>query len=776
MLRRSPGFTAVAVLTLALGTGMTTAVFSVVNSILLRSIDCPNPDRLAWIGNYNAFAQHDMIALADFYEWRALVTSFSALTAYSYQTAAVVAPGAAVQLEGVLIGGDFWSLTGAKPAMGRLFTPEEHDAVVLTWEAFQNEFAGNPAMLGASVTIDGRAATVSGVLPAGFQFQFPAWWQAASARPIEAYLTMPANVRQSLRSGQVVAALRPGVTLAQAQAELVAVQQRLIAARPNPSPRSDHLRVRALREQLVGGVRTALLVLFGAGLLVLLMACVNIAGLLLSRAASRQREIAIRAAIGAGRWRVLRQLLVESLVLAGSGAAAGLLLARWAIAILLKIFPQALSGLANAPIDARVLAFAAAISIGAAILFGTGPALTLWRTNLRDALKDGGRTSASLSGMRIRKLLVAGEFALALVLLSGSGLLVKSFWRMNALTPGFEPRSVLTMKVRLTGPAYEAPGAQNRYLTELLQRAESLPGVQAAGISNWFFFAGAISFPSDAGPARQRTIRQNACSPGYLKTLGVRLVKGRWFTDVETTRVVLLNESMAREAFAAADPIGRQLSIPRPVTVIGVVSDLKYSKLDADPPAEVYFRYQDFPMNRNVDFAARTTSDPRTLAAVLRQSISQIDRAQPVFGVRTLEEALADSIAPRRFNLFLLGAFAAAALLLALVGIYGVINRSVAERTHEIGVRMALGSQRTQVVGLIVYDALAITAIGTAAGLAATFALTRLMRSLLYAVSPNDPATFAIVAAALIAMALTASSVPALRAARIDPIAALRYE
>ena len=777
MLLRNPGFAVVVVLTLALGIGMNTAVFSVVNAVLLRPVACPHPERLVWIGGYDPNIKMSTVDSPDFCYWREHAQSYTGMAAYGPQQAAMVTPKDAEQVSGVVIGGDFWALTGVRPALGRLFGPQEQDTVVLAWDLFARQFAADPHVVGRSVAVDGRSVTVTGVLPKDFRFQFPMWWQSLEPRPVDAYFPLPPKDIAMGRTVNVVASLTPGVRAARAMAELDVLEKRAQQDRP-PQFRGSTagLRIQPLADHLTSAARPALLVLLAAGVFVLLIAVLNIANILLARATVRQREIAIRAAVGAGRARIIRQLLAESVVLALAGGAAGLVLARTALAILIRLSPNAVPRLPETGIDGHVLAFTLAVSVGTGILFGSGPALVLWRTNLHDALKDGARTSAGTAGLRLRGLLVAGEMALAIVLLVGAGLMLKSFWRMYAHPPGFAPESILTMKVRPTGRQYDEKPAHEAYIRELLRRAESAPGVEAAGVSVWFLFEG-VPFPSDTSPNQQHTIRLNAMSPGYLKALGVRLLKGRWLGDSDSDgHVVLLNESMARQAFGAVDPLGRQISTPGPATVVGIVGDLKYSQLDADPPAEVYMPYQQLPFPGGASVAVRTAGDASGMAPAIRKLISGIDPTQPVYNVKTLEQALSDGIAPRRFNLFLLETFAAVALLLAMVGIYGVIAYAVAERTREIGVRMALGAQRHEVVRIVVRDGMRMALAGVAAGLAGAWSLTHLMDSLLYGVKANNPATFATVAAALAATAVVACLIPALKAARVDPMVALRYE
>ncbi len=773
VLRRDPAFTAVAILTLAVGIGLNTAVFSVVNSVLLRPLDYPHPDRLVWLGDYNPDIHRDMVMLSDFAEWRANARSYSAMAAYSYQQIAVANARGAFPVGAVLVGGDFWTVTGAFPALGRLFAPGQPGSVVLSWDLFQRQFGADPRAIGSAATVDGHAATIGGVLPKGFRFQFPRWWTTQHPGPVEAYLSMaPSDMRN--RGGQVVASRKPGVTIPQALAELNSIQQHLHPQAPARPSFASRLHIDPLLDQWTASSRRALAVLLAAGALLLLMASVNIASLRLARASARRRELAIRLAVGAGRLRALRQLLVESLALALFGGAAGLLLARWAIALLVRLGPQSIPRLDETVIDVRVLAFTIFTSIAAGILFGVAPGVALWRVDLHDALKEGARSSGGVFGLRIRRLLVAGEMALAVVLITGAGLLLASFLRMNARSAGFEPEKVLIMNIRLPAARYN-PAAQQNYRAELLRRLASIPGVEAAGISNQALFAGAPAFPNDPSPTQTHLLHVNAASPGYLRAMGMQLRKGRWLTDSDRSDVILLNESMAREAFGSVDPIGRSLSVPQEAVVVGVVADLRYTRLDADAPPEVFFPFQQNLMTFLSDVAVHA-NNPSALQPAIRREIAAIDPTQPAYDMKTLDRALADSIAPQRFNLFLLGTFAASALALALVGIYGVIAYSVAARTREIGVRVALGAGRGDVVRMVVREGMAVALAGIAAGLAAALALTRLMASLLYGVHATDPRIFAATAGTLALTALLASWWPARKTAAIDPMIALRDE
>jgi len=772
ILRRAPGFTAIAGLTLAVGIGLNTTVFSVVNSVLLRPLEYPHPERLVWLGEYDPAVGHDMVMLSDAAAWRTTARSYNAAASYSFQRAAIATSRTAFPVAAVFADGDFWSLTGATPALGRLFGPGEQNGVVISWNLFQRQFGGDPHVVGSAVTVDGRASTITGVLPKTFRFQFPRWWTALHPEPLEAYLTLPpAEAIGQHRGGQVVASLKPSVSVSQAFDELKSLQRSLHP--PNASEPSSRatLHVELLRDELTSGARRALSVLLAAGALLLLMVSVNIASLLLARAASRRRELAIRLAIGAGRFRALRQLLVESLTLSFLGGAAGLLLARWTILLLARVGPASIPRLDEASIDLRVLAFTFCITLAGGILFGIAPRFAIWRTNLHDALKEGVRGTVGLFGLRIRRVLVAGELALALMLLTGAGLLLASFLRMNARPAAFTPEKILVMKMQLPAPRYSR-AMQQHYRDELLRHLGSIPGVEAAGVSAQPMFCCAPAFPIDSNPEQTHLLHLNFATKGYLRALGMELRKGRWLTDSDKDGVILLNESMAREAFGPADPIGRKLKTWQPEVVVGVLADLRYTKLDAGVVPEIFLPFDQPTM---FDIAVRAPKLSGIPAAVLRE-MAAIDPSLPPYDMKTLQEALADSISSQRFHLFLLGSFALAAFVLALVGIYGVVTYSVAARTREIGVRVALGAQRGNVIAMVVREGMTLALLGIVIGLAASYALTRLMTSLLYGVKATDPRIFAAASATLAVMVLFASWWPARNAASIEPVIALRDE
>ena len=689
--------------------------------------------------------------------------SYSGMAAYGYHQAALATLRGTGQITGVYVAGDFWGITGARAALGRLFS-DEPDCLVLTWDFFEREFAGDASVVGRTVTMNGHPVHITGVLPAAFRFQLPMWWAAVHPDPVEVYLSVPRPGEGVAGSMQVVAALKAGITVRQADAELRALEAHLMEIDRAEHFGRTHLRVEPLSEQLGGGSRRALIVLLAAGAFVLLIAIVNVANLLLARATLRQKEVAIRAAVGAGRARVVRQLLVESALQAMAGASAGLVLARWALYAMVRVSPNAVPRLSEAGIDARVLVFTLAVALLAGLLFGAAPALSLRRWNLHDSLKSGGRNSAGLSGLRLRRMLVGVELALAIVLLTGAGLMLKSYARMSAHPPGFDPEHVIVMKVRFVGPQYDDDAAHQAYARELRRRLEAVPGLRAAGLSCWI-----------NGFGQPFSFRYNGVSPGYLQAMGMTLRKGRWLTDGDTFGA-LLNESMARQVFGELDPIGRQVSLPRKVTVVGVVANVKYSQLDAEAPPEAFVTIGRAPDLYGVEIAVLAKERPAMLIPSLVKLVSAVDPTLPVYDVKTLEDALAQSIAPRRFNLYLLGGFAVAAFLLAVVGIYGVTAYSVAERTREIGMRMALGARRGQVAAMVVREALPVALVGIAGGLAASWGLGRLIESLLYNVNAGDPETFLGVALLLTITAIAACIGPARRAASVDPTVALRYE
>ena len=789
IIRRNPGFGLAVILTLALGIGMNTAMFSVLDAVLLHRVPYPNADRLLWAASYDTAYESEVdrrLLLSDYSAFRQEARSFDSTAAYSNQDLALVYRGDSAAERIASITGDLWSMAGAKPALGRFFNSGEPSAIVLSWQLFERRFAGDPGVIGRTVAVSGHPFEIVGVLPATFRFLFPQFlYPDDERRDIDAYIAIP-NAALNLPMSAykmdawdkileelgptpdfvgVVAKLRTDAPSRVGQAELEAIYQRVMEEKPGVYHTHSRLRVQTLQEKLTGNLRPALLTLSGAVGFVLLIVCANVANLLLSRASARQREMAIREALGAGRLRLLRQFLVESLLFALAGAAIGLAIARWAIAIIVRLGAGAVPNLAETGIDAAVLVFTVAISLAAGLLFGLTPATSMMRT----------RAATSSAGqVRVRSGLVALEIAMAVVLLSGAGLMLRSFWQMNAFPPGFAPDKTVVSRISLSGPSYNGWPQQRNYIDELFRRLRTVPGVQEVGVhcSNFNTSIGVEGM----APENQPLAAIRYVSPGYLRAMGIALLEGHWPGENEELGAVIVNQSFARRV-GTGDVIGKRIHASLlSATIAGVVPDFKASQLDAEPGPEVYAAYQMSPRVSLVTVLVRVAGDAARTIPQIRQTTSGIDRNVPTYRVETLERELQSSIAPRRFNLLLLGWFAGVALLLASIGIYGTIAYSVAQRTQEIGIRMALGAQRREVIGMVIRQGMAVTLTGVALGLVAAVGLTRLMASLLYRVTPNDPVTFVAVAGVVSAIALCACCGPAVKAGLVDPIIALRYE
>jgi putative ABC transport system permease protein len=798
MLRRSPGFAAVIIGTLALGIGMNTAVFSVVNAVLFRPLPYPDAERTIWLGDYSTMDRRDYhVGRPDYLIWKDQAHSFDRMAAYGNQDLAFVSGTEASEERIASIDGDFWVMTAAQAAIGRLCRPRESNAMVLSWALFERRFHSDPHVLGRTATLNGYPFTVVGVLAKEFRFVLPQQFaKGDETRDIDAYIpitdalmALPASTHAveweaaQVQFGPspwglfVMARLKEGVPIQQAHAEMQTLYDRSAQRRPSFQRNNIILDFRTLRDRLAGEARRALLVLSVAAAFVLLISCANIANLLVARAVERRKEVAIRAAMGAGRIRVLRQFLAESALLAAIGGAGGLALGQWGLTIIKRLGPQAIRGLPETTIDAHVLWFTLLVSLATGFLFGMGPVLSMWKTDVQEALKaDTGTSSAGGSRIRLRGALVAMELALAIVLLAGAGLMFKSFWRMYERPPGFRPENILVFRITLSGPQYGSWPPKQAYTEELLRRLESMPGVEAAGIDSGALHGSVnVQGAQSAAPIEGVPASIRGMSPGYLRALGVPLISGE-LPPKGSLDGVVVNEAFARQ-MPGIDLQERYVkgSILSD-RILGVVANFKAWQLDAEALPEVYMPYQRLPVNRSMRVFVRTSGPAAALASSVREVVSGVDRSQPIYEFQTLEQALSDSIAPRRFNLFLLGSFATTALLLALIGIYGVIAYSVSQRTREIGIRLALGAKRAEIVGMVVRHGMMFAMAGILTGVGAALGLTRLMDSLLYNVKPNDPLTFLAVSVTLTAVALLASLVPALRAASVDPLKALRYE
>jgi predicted permease len=787
-LRVNPGLSAVVVLTLALGISMNTAIFSVFNAVILRPVPYPNPERLLWLSTVEKVDEPGIVLGPDFVDWREQATSFDRMLAYGAWDEAVVTPAGPMRARLANVTDDFWDLTAARLTAGRLPRPEERDVVLLSHVFAQRSFPEHLDGVGRTLTIDERQATVVGVLHEDFRFQLPASpWPGFRPKEIDVY--QPIFI-SPIREGMiglfnVIGRLRPGVSLDQARGELESIRKRLIQEHPNPFGQAGMLRVVPLHDQLVGSAGVALRVLMAAVAFVLLIACANAANLLLARASTRKTEVAIRVSLGAGRGCVLRQCLMESLMLTLMGGALGLLIGRLAIAAIVRLDPHAVPRLAESTIDSSVLVVTLGLSTLTAVLFGLAPALALWRVNPIEGLREDARgTPLRPAGISVRGSILGAQLALAVVLLVGAGLMLKSAWRLTAHPPGFEPGRILIAKVEFSGAQYRnSPAREVAVVDAMLEGLRTQPGVEAASISTHGYsltqhlvVEGRPVTPPGDRPHRE-PILINSTSSALSRVMGLRMIRGRWLADNEPTAVI--NERLSAREFPGQDPIGQRIRLDengRFLTIVGIVADLRYTKLDAVPEPEVYVPYSQVEGMFGFIALARTTRDPVELAPAIRALMARIDPSQVVDEVMTLEQALAETIAPRRLNLFLLVTFAASALALALIGMYGLLTHWVTQRRHEIGVRMALGAQRREVVHLVVRRGMAIALTGIGAGVVGALALTRVMSTLLYDVAPRDPLTFTVVTAALATTALLACFAPALRAARVDPAVALRYE
>jgi len=785
-MRRTPVFTTTVLLTLAAGIGLNTAVFSVIDAVLVRSLSYPDPERVLWITTVDR--DQEMVASPDFLAWKEQARSFDGLVAFDFGNYAISTADNVVESRVAWVTEDFWAVSGARPSLGRLPLSGE-DALLLSYPFFERAFHTDPAVAGRAVTIGGRQVTIAGVLPPGFRPQLtrPFVSNGLQERDVDVYRTM--RVTPPTSSGgitrvqlfSVMGKLKAGVSIERARAELEVVRSRIKTANPNMRT-PPTLRVMPLKDKIVGNATRPLIVLLVAAGFVFLIACANVAHLFLVRASSRRGEVAIRASIGAGRWRLARQFFVESALIAAAGASAGLVVAWWSLATIVRILPYGVPRLQETTIDGRALAFTVAATIVAALIFGMAPVWSLWRDDALGVLKQALYGALPIAGrLRTKTTLVALEFALTIVLLVGAGLLIKSLWRLNALPDGFHPDRIVTMDVRFFGPAYREESARRAHAAEALRRVSTVPGVRAAAVttnadSRTRLIREGESFPP---PRNDEAAFANVtvASADLAQVMGLRLVRGRWLTDFESSPAWVVNETFARRHFADSDPVGARFQVgPESfATVVGVVADRKLQRLDAPAEPELYSDYAHSPVF-GYSIVASVTIDADATAADVRRRTAGVDAAVPVLEVKTLEAALADSIAPYRFNLFTFGLFAAVALLLASVGIYGTLAYSTLRRTQEIGVRLALGAARGEVVAMVIRQGMTVALIGTVVGLVIGVAVARVMKGLLYEVSPSDPYIFAAASAVLLLTGFAASLGPALRAASVQPLIALRRE
>ena len=792
--RKNPAFTIIAIIALALGIGANTAIFSVVNTVLLRPLPYKDPERLVmvWEDATKQGYPRDTPAAANFVDWRDQSQNFEGMAAIADESFNLTGSGDPERLEGRRVSATMFPLLGVEPQIGRVFTAAEDQSgaqrvVVLSYPLWQRRFGGDPGIIGQSLTLNGESYVVVGVMPARFQFPSSddqAWVPIA--------LTQQDAGNRNRHYLQVLGRLKPGVSLTQAQSEMSTIAARLQQQYPQSNAELGAV-VQPLQEHLVGDIKPALLVLLGAVGLVLLIACANVANLLLARAAVRQKEIAVRVALGAKRSRLIRQFLTESVLLSTLGGLVGLAIAYGGLILLKAFIPENISQAREISIDVKVLAFTFLVSVATGLIFGLAPAIQAARFNQIDTLKEGGRDAATGgSGQRLRGLLVTAEVAISLVLLIGAGLLINSFLRLRNVDPGFRTDNLLTMKIVLPEPKYEEMARRSAFYTELVNRVQSLAGVRSAAVTSnlpLYRQGNSISIGIEGQPApppgQERIVVTRIISPGYLDTMSIPVLRGRGLTeqDTETTpNVVVISETMARRYWPGEDAVGKRIAVGRIrkpedwVQVVGVAKDVRQFELNAEPKPQMYLTYRQMGFFDSRDLVVKTDVDPASMAATVRKAVWEIDKDQPVSNIQTMDQILAESIARQRFSMLVLAIFAAVALVLAGVGIYGVMSYSVAQRTHEIGIRMALGAQTGAVLKLAVGYGMKLVIAGIAIGLIAAFALTRVMSTLLFGVTATDPTTFALISLLLIAVAVLASYVPARRATRVNPIIALRYE
>ena len=785
--RKSPGFTLVAVLTLALGIGANTAIFSVVEGVLLRPLPYHNSDQLVRVWSTSNRSSKDVSSYPDFKDWADQNHSFQQMAAYRGQSFNLTGGDHPERIRGLMITSKFFELLDVKPIVGRAFTSDEHElgrdhVVLLSSALWQSHFAGDPGVLGRSLKLDDESYTVIGVLPSSFDFP-PDETKGGVVLPL------PPDMRRTHGFLYVFGRLKPDATLLSAQADLDTLVRRL--AGQYKEDKGQGISVQSLQASFVSDYRPALMILLGAVGLVLLITCANVANLFLGRASSRQREVAVRASLGAGRLRLMRQFLTESLLVGLAGGTVGLLFANWGVSMLVRLLTQSFSihGTDAIATNFEVLAFAALVSIMTGLISGLLPALFASKVNLSEGLKEGSRSVGSgRAHKRFRGAMVVSEVALALVLLSCAGLLIRSLMLLTRVDSGVQTENVMAIDLSLTSAKYSHTATRAALFSQILQRVGQMPGVESAAVvadvpltqneDSLGFSIEGVPDPTE----RKLSVRFNIVGPGYFTTLGIPLTQGRDFADTDadgTPMVIVVNQAMARRFWPNQNPIGRRITTDNKTwySIVGVAGDVRQMGLRADSEPEVYMSYLQDPFQwPYLSLLVRASSNPVKLFPSIEQAVWSVDKDQPLSNPITLDHVRSHSIAEPRIAALLLGLFAGAALLLAAVGLYGVVSYWVAERTHEIGVRMALGARSFDVFLDVVGRGLLLALLGTALGLAGSLAVTRVLASFLFSVRSTDPLTFAAVALLLMCVALVASYFPARRAAKVDPMVALRYE
>ena len=799
MLVRKPGFSVVAIVTLGLGIGANTAIFSLVNGILLRSLPYKSAERLVWIWGTNPKndIEHETASLPDYHDWKTQSQSFEEMGGYANTRLTLTGNGEPERFAAAYVTDGFFDVLGAEAEVGRTFAPDEdkpggNSVVIISHGLWQRRFGGDPNVVGTAITVNGKPTTLVGVMPRHFKHPRP-----DDSGSVEMWQPLGMDYTAAGRRGDflsVIARLKPGVSVEQARADVKTIAAQLEEQYPNTNNGWSTI-VIPLHERFVGDVRPVLLVLLGAVCFLLLIACANVANLLLSRAAARQKEIAIRAALGASQWRIVRQLLAESVLLALLGGALGLLLAVWGVETLVGLSPGDIPRLDEVNIDIRVLGFTFVVALVTGILFGLAPALQASRPNPHETLKEGGRgTTEGRRGGRVRRALVVAEVALALVPLVGAGLMVKSFIRLQDVNPGFNPEHVLAVEVYLPRTTYKEGPQAAAFYRELLTKVQNLPGIDAAGAIDTLPLAGGgnvLSFNIE-GQTLQPTDKQpdaeyRVVTPEYFTTMKIGLVRGRYLSEQDSPNqpdAFVINDTLARRYFAGEDPIGKRMNLgdtktPNWYTVVGIVQDTRHESLSAEPYPQMYAVISQAPQ-RSMAVVARTSGDPLAMIPAVRSVVAGMDSTLALNNARTMARVMTQATARPRFNMTLMTLLAVVALLLAGVGIYGVVAYSVSQRTHEIGVRMALGASSGAVLSMVVRQGMTLMLSGVGIGLAGALLITQLMAKLLsgllFQVEAQDPVTFTGIATLLTLVALAACYIPARRATKVDPMVALRYE
>ncbi len=803
---RTPAFMIVTILTLALGIGANTAIFSVVDAVLFRTLPYRDPGRLVWATNVLPRQGQNLVFADEYAGWRTQNHVFENIAAYGASAErTLTGAGTPQRLQGAEVTESFLNVLGVKPALGRNFLPEEDrpngpKTVILSDALWRSTFGADPTVIGRVIELDDTPYAVIGVLPRDFEFL-----DNSTADMLMPFQLADSNIQSSngrvmvkIQPLSVVARLRPGATVNGAQSELDAIDKRVLANLPAHffGLGEAHAQVSSLHDHEIGNVRPALLVLLGAVGFVLLIACANVANLQLARAASREKEVAIRGALGAGRWRLARLLLTESSAVALAGGVAGLLLAAWIIRLIHRFAPANIPHLQSAGLNTRVLVFTLVVSLVTGILFGLAPVLAAFRVSLNNTLKESGPQSGAGAGTRrAQRVLMVTEIALSFVLFIGAGLLVKSFHQLTAIQPGFDPHGVLTARIALPLDQYQSVDQQRSFFQQLVAKLQALPGVTSAGATASIPLRGNVMLstiqiegqpPSDFTSENVPTAQINSVTPGYFSALRVKLIEGRLLDDrdgANAPNAMIVNQAFVRRFFEKEDPIGKRFIAnvgprtggPKTWTIVGVIGDTKQRGLASEIMPEATASALQWPLFM-MTVVLRTSVEPLSVVPALREQVRDLDKNLPVFGVETLDDMLAAEVASQRFNAGALAGFAGLAVLLAAVGIYGVMAYAVSQRTREMGVRMALGANAGNVLRMILGQGLRLAIVGVALGLAASFALTRLMSGLLFGVKPSDPETFFVVTCALLAVAVVACWIPAHRATRVDPVIALRYE